>query len=50
MQTKDQPGTANSLTTPAQRFSGLGAHTAAPPRAATPPVTGSLTNRGRGAR
>lgn len=51
MKTCDQmKAGGTSLQEAGQRASGLGAHTAAPNRLPTPAVTGSLTNRGRGAR
>jgi hypothetical protein len=50
MQTKDHFATATSLQHPTTPLSSLGAHTAATPRAATPPSVGGLGNRGGGAR
>ena len=50
MQTKDHiaAGTT-SLQHPTTPITSMGAHTAAPPRAATPPRTGAHANRGGGA-
>lgn len=50
MQTKDHFAAATSLRHPTTPLSSLGAHTAAPNRAPAPAATGSLTNRGGGAR
>lgn len=50
MTPKDHVKAANSLQEPTTPLSSLGDHTRANPRAATPSSTGSLTNRGGGAR